>query len=155
MNDIQTVLNYIKQHRLFWNSTEGRWVSYNTYAAFTDEQLLNQIFKKMKNNSIKVIQAYLWNNIYVFDEETLGLVKETFVGGSTELIGDACGWKEQVTLVFSDKPFPDYTLSTEFVLQDEGGTTYFCEQQNKQHWLCNVLLMYFDGAPKTIYVQVK
>ena len=45
MNDIQIVLNYIKQHRLFWNSTDGRWVSYNTYAEFTDELLLNQIFK--------------------------------------------------------------------------------------------------------------
>ncbi len=109
----------------------------------------------MKNNAIKLIEAYLWNGIYVFDEPSLGVTKEAFVGGSTELIGKLCGNKERVILIFSDSPFPDYTVSTDFVKQDEGGTTYHCKKLDHTHWLCNVLMMYFEEAPKTIYVQVK
>lgn len=109
----------------------------------------------MKNNAIKVIDAYKWNGMYVFDEPSLGITKEAFVGGSTELISKYCEDRDKVILVFSDKPFPGHNVVTELVSQDVGGSDYYCKEKDHKHWLCNVLLMYFNGAPKTIYAQIK
>ena len=41
------------------------------------------------NNSIFVIKPYKWEGFWVFDDPSVGLVKEPFVGGADSIIDEA------------------------------------------------------------------
>lgn len=132
-------------------------------------EILGKLKRSMRRNAIHIIVPYQWNGLWVFDDETTGLVREPFIAGAdtvldlaTQNIPDA---GRGCMCMFSDAPFPKATLeltlqppSKELVAlldkKDEWGTTYFCEQLNTEAWLCPALLLYFDKAPKKIYAAV-
>jgi hypothetical protein len=42
--------------------------------------------KLMNQNSIMVVKPYKWEGMWVFDDETTGLVREPFVAGVPEIL---------------------------------------------------------------------
>ena len=64
-------------------------------------------------NSIRVIFPYLYNGTWVFDDDTVGLVREPFVSGIpqmiNELVVDIPDAQKGFRLIFSATPFPGYS----------------------------------------------
>ena len=111
------------------------------------------------NNSIQAIHPYFDNGLWVFDDDTVGLVKEPFVAGA-DLIMDRLA--EQVpdgrngfTLIFSELPFPGHQVSLEWMEEECGGNVYRCNELDMVGWLCPALLKYFAEAPQQIYAEVR
>jgi hypothetical protein len=124
--------------------------------------LLKSLFSstpKIKENQINVIKPYKWNQIWVFDDEEKGLVKEALVAGMPELIEAAtqqAGIKNPekgFVAIFSKDPFPNAKICLEWVRSEIGGNVY--RWQEMEGWLCPALLKYFSEPPKRIYVDVK
>ena len=63
-------------------------------------------------NAIMVISPYDYDGTWVFDDPRVGLVREPFVAGISEmmdvLIADIPNAKDGFRLLFSANPFPDY-----------------------------------------------
>ena len=111
------------------------------------------------NNSIQAIHPYFDNGLWVFDDDSVGLVKEPFVAGA-DLIMDRLA--EQVpdgrngfTLIFSGQPFPGHQVSLDWLHQEFDGNVYRCNELNMVGWLCPALLKYFDEAPKQLFAEVR
>ena len=110
-------------------------------------------------NSILVIHPYRSEGVWVFDDPSVGLVREPFVSGADTLIDRMVahipGAAQGVTILFSASPFPG--SRHEFVRRREehGGTWYFSPDFQTEGWLCPALFKYFDAAPPSIHVQVK
>lgn len=109
-------------------------------------------------NALLVIMPYKWNGQWVFDDESVGLIREPFVSGidvmidrATANIPDAAkGFK----LIFSATPFPGYTLKLDWRRAEYGGNWYWCEQFGMEGWLCPALFKYFASAPDHLYAQI-
>ncbi len=108
---------------------------------------------KVSVNAIKVIHPYLHNGTWVFDDESVGLVKEPFVCGIPEMIDGIVGKCREFTMLFSDKKFPSATHSIEWVRAEDGGNWYHLG--DKQGWLCPALFKYFEVAPAEIFIAIK
>lgn len=110
-------------------------------------------------NSINVIQPYRYKGMWVFDDDSVGLLREPFVSGSDIILDvltkDIPNAREGCTLVFSATPFPGHTASFLWSRQDQGGNWYYVPEAKMEGWLCPALLKYFKEAPKAIYVQFK
>ena len=112
------------------------------------------------NNSIFVIHPYLHHNALVFDDPSVGLVKEAFVAGADTVIAILASritsnWKDGFDLYFSSRPFPGYQAKMIKVGPQYDGTVYHCEELNIEGWLCPALFKYFDVAPDELYIQIK
>jgi hypothetical protein len=109
-------------------------------------------------NALLVIIPYKWNGQWVFDDESVGLVREPFVSGIDTMIdrvtaqipNAAKGFK----LIFSATPFPGYTVKLDWRRAEYGGNWYWCEQFGIEGWLCPALFKYFPSAPPNLYAQV-
>lgn len=113
------------------------------------------------NNKITIISPYQHHGVWVFDDESVGLVKEAFVAGMDLIIDKATEHLDRpekgFNLLFSDAPFPGFEITLEQIEIDEpsyGGQWYYCDRFNKIGWLCPALLLYYSEAPKSIYVKV-
>jgi hypothetical protein len=108
-------------------------------------------------NSIFAIETYRHGAAWVFDDPSVGLVKEPFVAGADTLIDRICGGKDRVTLVFSELRFPSAKLTlTKVGGGPSTGTDYVCEEMGRAElWLCPALNLYFPESPVTIYVDFK
>lgn len=104
-------------------------------------------------NAIKTILAYKWNGLWVFDEESVGLVKEPFVAGADTLLDRISDGHQSIVLIFSDIEFPDYHFSTVLVDTAPSGSNYYCPELDHNLWLCPALFKFFPEAPQTIYVK--
>ena len=64
------------------------------------------------NNTIMVIDPYWFAGTWVFDDETVGLVREPFVSGVPEMIDELVkntpDARNGFRLTFSAGPFPGY-----------------------------------------------
>ncbi len=117
----------------------------------------------MPNNSIMVIHPYLYQGIWVFDDETVGLDKEALVAGVPEIMERLCAEQNipdpqgGFTVVFSGGPFPGHHLKATWVREgDQGfGNWYSAYDGTMEGWLCPALFKYFDKAPESLYIQVK
>jgi hypothetical protein len=119
------------------------------------------------NNAIFVIKPYMWNGMWVFDDERVGLDKEPFVAGADTMIDTAVQLKGipnadgGFLMVFSAGPFPDADFHLDWLREEGGGNVYQArfeiegEVQEKEGWLCPALNLYFPIAPKKLYVQVR
>lgn len=117
-----------------------------------------------RKNSIFSIRPYLDGKSLVFDDESVGLVKEPFVANADVILlslaigvlGETC---RKFTLVFSDKAFPGHHATLSLVRPEYGGNWYKCDQlgdcDEAYGWLCPALFLYFNKAPKKIYLQIK
>ncbi len=110
-------------------------------------------------NAINVIKPYWEYGTWVFDDESVGLIKEPFVKGVPEIIDylvrhipDA---RNGFRLLFSSSPFPDYQIEIIKVREEYGGYWYRLRNTPVEGWLCPALFRYFDTAPDTIYFRVE
>ena len=121
-----------------------------------------------------VLKPYLYENTWVFDDETTGLVREAFVCGIPEIfetllpaqgipVAEAA---KGFTLLFGSEPFPSAQLKGIWDGMEHNGNWYRVKSMydaNKNEvqeavglrgWLCPALFHYFKEAPKTIYINV-
>lgn len=111
-------------------------------------------------NSIRVIHPYFdEGGTLVFDDPAVGLVREAFVAGADAVLAvlaqRVCDDIENgFTVLFSDRPFPGYQAKMKWVRTEYDGNVYFCEELQKEGWLCPALLKYFEAAPQEIYIQI-
>ncbi len=110
-------------------------------------------------NAIVVIEPYRFAGTWVFDDEAAGLRQEPFVAGIPEMIDelvkDIPDADSGFRLLFSAQPFPGYTYKLVWRRCDGVGNWYYCEQVDKEGWLCPALLKYYAEAPKEIYVKAE
>jgi hypothetical protein len=108
-------------------------------------------------NAIQVIHPFKRGGMWVFTDETVGLVHEPFIAGA-DLIIDQMVQKipnadQGFNLIFSAAPFPGYQLELEWQRQDYDGNWYYSKALNREGWLCPALFKYFEKAPQKIYAQ--
>ena len=111
-------------------------------------------------NGINVIAPYRYHGVWVFDDSRVGLVQEPFVSGADILIDRAVAQIPDAgsgfVLLFSASPFPGHEVRLTWLRADEHeGNWYHSEAFDLEAWLCPALLLYFEEAPREIYVQVK
>jgi len=110
------------------------------------------------NNSIFSIDVYKENNMWVFDDSRVGLIKEPFVGGADTFIDLFAKERKEITVIFSEISFPDHTVSVDLVKRSKNnseGTDYICKDLNHKLWLCPALNLYYPKSPKKIYINFK
>jgi len=113
-------------------------------------------------NQVIVIEPYRKGNMWVFDDATRGLTAEAFVMGASEAIDMMLKGKSVLDpeggfiLLFSKDPVPDYDAVIHLEETSKlGGSFYKWKEKNHKLWLCPALFLYFENAPKRIYVKVK
>jgi hypothetical protein len=112
-------------------------------------------------NYYELADGYLSvQDIWVFDDEATGLVREpfvdavnTFIDRLTQNIPNAeAGFR----LIFSSKPFPGYGLSFKRVREEFEGNWYSCtELGGEEGWLCPALFKYFETAPPELFAKAE
>ena len=110
-------------------------------------------------NSLFAIAPYKFDEMWVFDDPSVGLRHEPFVSGADEIIdiltdkipSAGTGFK----LIFSPLPFPGYDARFTWVRSEHGGNWYSWAEKNREGWLCPALFKYFGKAPLEIYVQAR
>jgi len=112
-------------------------------------------------NAMQVIFPYKDNGVWMFDDETEGLVREPFVCGIPEmvelLVADIQDSENGFTLYFSDQEFPGFQIKVDLVEPEAGGNWYRLTVGGAETkgWLCPALLKYFATAPATIYAKAE
>jgi hypothetical protein len=101
--------------------------------------------------------VYRHHDLWVFDDEDAGLVKEPFVKGIDRMIDILVkkirGAAEGFNLLFSTGPFPGYQVTLVRLREEHGGNWYHCQELDFEGWLCPALYKYFDKAPEYLYVE--
>ena len=103
------------------------------------------------------IFPYKESGAWMFDDESVGLIKEPFVVGMPEIIEHTLaktGIKNPengFVLTFSAIPFPGYQVVLRWTREAEGGNFYRLDGAEMEGWACPALFQYFEQAPKTIY----
>lgn len=109
-------------------------------------------------NSLFAIAPYKFQGIWVFDDPRVGLAQEPFVSGADTILdvltADIPNAAEGFNLVFSPEPFPGYSARFEWSRPEYSGNWYSWPERNMEGWLCPALFMYFEAAPKELYVKV-
>src|SRR5688572_20165219 len=103
-------------------------------------------------NAVLAIEPYRHEGAWVFDEPRVGLHREPFVAGLTEMIDrlvegipDAAGG---FRLLFAASPFEGHQAVLAWVRADlVEGNWYRAEDQGDEGWLCPALLWFFPEPP--------
>lgn len=110
-------------------------------------------------NSIHVIAPYKYLDMWVFDDEKVGLTQEPFVSGADTMIDRVVenipNAEKGFILIFSKDQFPGAVLRLVWRRPESNGNWYYSEELEMEGWLCPALFKYFAEAPKELYVQVK
>lgn len=122
------------------------------------------------------LYPYLFEStVWVFDDERTGLKEEAFVLGMTEMISRLVEHKRipnvsrGFAMHFSDQPFDGYDAVLNWIRSDDSqqvsdkdgnvsplsGNWYRGEVVGEvmEGWLCPALGLYFQSAPKKIFVR--
>ncbi|MGB5969653.1 MAG: DUF6717 family protein [Spirulinaceae cyanobacterium] len=106
-----------------------------------------------------VIHPYKYDEMWVFDDEKVGLVREPFVAGADKIIDQMVANIPQAesgfSLLFSAHPFPGYQVKFDWRREEYGGNWYYIAMLDMEGWLCPALFKYFDKAPQEFYAQFK
>lgn len=106
-----------------------------------------------------VIYPYHYQQTWVFDDETVGLVREPFVSGVPEMIDKLVenipNAEFGFRLFFSANPFPGYQAELLWLREEYGGNWYYWQETNQEGWLCPALFQYFVVAPQKIYCKAE
>ncbi len=117
----------------------------------------------LMKNSIMVLCPYLHQGMWVFDDDSVDLVREPFVAGIPAIL-EALLQKEGIEhpetgfrLIFSAIPFPGHQLCGHRLRPDSGGNWYGVDTPDGQveGWLCPALFKYFETAPDDLYIRVE
>jgi hypothetical protein len=110
-------------------------------------------------NAVIAIHPYKSGGVWVFDDPSVGLVREPFVLGADDIIERLVAGLDRpedgFTLLFSASPFPGYQTVFEWRRSEMGGNWYYSAKAGMEGWLCPALFKYFDSAPPRIYAQFK
>jgi hypothetical protein len=110
-------------------------------------------------NAINVIYPYKYEEMWVFNDERVGLIQEPFVAGADSIIekmvADILNPEDGFVLTFAGTPFPGYQAILEWKRAEYGGNWYHNSPLNMDGWLCPAMFKYFDKAPENLYVQFK
>jgi hypothetical protein len=110
-------------------------------------------------NSIMVIHPYKFDEMWVFDDEKVGLIREPFVSGADTIIDRMVAHipnaEKGFSLLFSAQPFPGYQAKFDWQREEYGGNWYYNTELDMEGWLCPALFKYFEVAPKEFYAQCK
>ena len=110
-------------------------------------------------NELRVIHPYKHNGTWMFDDERVGLGQEPFVFGADDVIermvASISGAEKGFTLIFSDKPFPQFQLELEWRREEFEGNWYYSQDLDMEGSLCPALLRYFESAPPKLYAHFK
>jgi hypothetical protein len=110
------------------------------------------------SNQIRVIHPYWDQGQLVFDDASVGLVKEPFVANADNVLASLAvsvdpRCKDRFTILFSDEPFAGYQFEAVRLREEYGGNWY--EIGGEEGWLCPALFKYFDAAPDRVFFQIK
>ena len=109
----------------------------------------------MNTNSLFVLFPYKYEGAWVFDDATVGLVREPFVFGIDrmidELTRDIPSAPQGFKLIFSASPFPGHAAKLEWNREECGGNWYHSPTFGYEGWLCPALFKYFAQGPREIY----
>jgi hypothetical protein len=113
----------------------------------------------MMSNAMMIIYPYRDRGDWVFDDESVGLVREPFVFGVPEMIdrfvADVPGAEHGFKLIFSAKPFPGYQARLSWLREEYEGNWYRLDESEQEGWLCPALFKYFEKVPKEIYCRAE
>lgn len=116
-------------------------------------------FAVVMSNSLRVILPYVSDGTWVFDDASVGLVREPFVLGIPEmidwLVADIPDADKGFRLIFSPKPFPGYQKKAVRLREDLEGNWYRIEDPEMEGWLCPALFKYFEEAPDELFVKAE
>ena len=110
-----------------------------------------------KRNSINTLSPYrIDDNLWVYDDEDLGVYKEAFVMGSSEVINMLVGMEcRKFTMHISASPIPKYEAMLTKIEGDGTPGWYKLEGTDMEHWLCEQCCQYFkEGYPPNIFVKI-
>lgn len=115
-------------------------------------------------NTINVIHPYRDGAALIFDDPSVGLLREGLIGG-TDLIlylaaRAASADPDRFTLTFAEGPFPGHQAVAEWIEQGDAGFGDWYHVSlpgvgSQNGWLCPALLKYFPAAPPRIYFRVQ
>ncbi|MCS6852328.1 MAG: hypothetical protein NZ700_14280 [Gemmataceae bacterium] len=127
----------------------------------------------MAGNSLFVIRPYLWNDLWVFDDEqpprarrngqSGPIIREPFVSGIDDMLDRVTRHlpdPRRCLVIFSAEPFPGADVVLEWVRGDQTdergeGNWYRWPETGMEGWLCPVLFRYFESAPERIFIQIR
>lgn len=111
------------------------------------------------SNSILVIAPYEHAGTWVFDDPTVGLVKEPFVAGIPEMIDDLVkdipNAKSGFRLLFSAQAFPGHQRVLTWSRSDGTGNYYRLDDPPMEGWICPALFKYYETPPKQLFVKAE
>lgn len=107
---------------------------------------------------VHTLRPYFYDGFWVFDEPTVGLTMEPFVGGVTEMIDRLAAGipdaKSGFHMKFADSPFEGFQQSLTWLRTDPiEGKWYRAEVTGDEGWLCPALLLYLPQPPARIYLR--
>lgn len=108
-------------------------------------------------NSIFIIHPYLDRGSWVFDDDSVGLIREPFVMNADTFLSLAGKGKTELTAIFSDSKFPgaEYEIKKIESYDSFSGTWYHSEHFNMDLWLCPALNLYYPESPNQLFIQIK
>ena len=110
------------------------------------------------------IYPYRHDGLWVFDDDSTGLRQEPFVSGADTMIDAVIQAKgipdaaRGFALTFSDAPFPDYDAELRWLRSDPTEGNWYeatIGGRRIEGWLCPALLLYFEAAPRRIFVRAE
>lgn len=100
-------------------------------------------------------------DLWVFDDDIKGIINEPFVRGAEEVIDKVLLRKsknkklpEEATIVVSQKPFEGCRKTKLMGFDRETKWSEYLFEGKFKHFLCPVLLHYFEDPPKEIYFDI-
>ena len=113
----------------------------------------------VSGNAIMVIKPYLWNGMWVFDDEAVGLRREPFVAGMDAIIEPRRDRDSECRPGLPGRLFgwaipggPDCAGAAPAA---GAGHVYRWAEHDMEGWLCPALLKYFQEPPKTLHIQLR
>lgn len=105
-------------------------------------------------NVINVIEPYRHLEMWVFDDPSVGLSQEQFVGGVDTMIdrvtADVTNADKGFVMVFSAIPFTGSQFRLEWRREDGSGNVYYSAELDAEGWLCPAQHRYFEKRPPEI-----
>jgi hypothetical protein len=110
--------------------------------------------------AVRLVEPYRHEGAWVFDDPVVGLSREPFVAGVTEMIDrlvtDIPEAASGFRLLFAAFPFEGYQTTLTWVRADPvEGNWYRDEDGRAEGWLCPALFWYFPAPPPKIYVRAE
>ena len=108
---------------------------------------------------LMIIEPYWHDDMWVFDDEYLGMDKEPLVAGMPQIVDDLVrnisDARGAFKLLFSPAPFPGYRMKLERTGEDDQCGGYAIDGRPEEGRLSAALSNYFATPPETIFVAAE